>query len=130
MITPHPWNDLEQDFLRFTTTVKELAEAIGTAVEDGRVPADIADRVSNMAIGLSAYITTCEDELATAMEDKIKHDYKAGALQQTTGVLVIDDDYTVQLPKYVTSLLGWAPGDTLGWEVKDGGSVVVRKLEK
>ena len=130
MITPHPWNDLEQDFLRFTTTVKELAEAIGTAVEDGRVPADVADRVSNLAIGLSAYITTCEDELATAMEDKISHDYKAGALQQVSGVLTVDANYMVQLPKHAVELMGWVPGDILEWEVKDGGSVVVRKLDK
>lgn len=129
MVTPHPWNDLEQDFLRFTTTVKELADAIAAAVEDDKVPADIADRVSNLSIGLSAYIATCEDEIATAMENKICHDYRTGALQQTTGTLVIEDDYTVQLPKYVTELLGWAPGDTLEWEVKDGSTVIVRKVD-
>lgn len=130
MVTPHPWNDLEQDFLQFTTTVKELAEAIGKVIEDGRVPADISDRVSNLAIGLSAYTSTCEDEIATAMEDKIKHDYRTGALQQTTGILIIDDDYQINLPRYATDLLGWDSGDTLEWEINNGGSVIVRKLEK
>lgn len=122
----HPWNDLEQRFLRFTTTAKELAESISVAVDDGRVPADIVDSVSNIAIGLKQYVATCEDEIASAMEDRIGHDYKTGALQQTRGVLEIADDYTIQLP----DLLRWVPGDTLEWEVTGDGTAVVRKLGK
>jgi hypothetical protein len=130
MVTTHPWNDLEQQFLQFTTTVRELAEAIGKVVEDGRVPADVSDRVSNLAIGLSSYTLTCEDEIATAMEAKIRHDYRTGALQQTTGILTIEEDYTIQLPTYVTDLLGWVPGDTLQWEMNGDNAAIVRKLAK
>ncbi len=130
MVTTHPWNNLEQQFLQFTTTVRELAEAIGKVVEDGRVPADVSDRVSNLAIGLSSYTLTCEDEIATAMEAKICHDYRTGALQQTTGILTIEEDYTIQLPTYVTDLLGWVPGDTLQWEMNGDNAAIVRKLAK
>jgi hypothetical protein len=130
MVTTHPWNNLEQQFLQFTTTVRELAEAIGKVVEDGSVPADVSDRVSNLAIGLSSYTLTCEDEIATAMEAKIRHDYRTGALQQTTGILTIEEDYTIQLPTYVTDLLGWVPGDTLQWEMNGDNAAIVRKLAK
>lgn len=130
MVTPHPWDDLEQEFLQFTTTVKELADAIGVAVEDSRVPSDVSDRVSNLAIGLSSYIDTRESEIATAMEGKICHDYRTGPFQQTTGTLTINDDYTIDLPKYLTDLLEWVPGDTLQWEMKDKETAIVRKLAK
>lgn len=130
MATSHPWNDLEQRFLNFTTTIRQLAEAISIAVDDGRVPAQVIDTVFNLSTGLVAYTTTCEDEIATAMEQKICHDYKTEAFQQTTGTLTIGDDYTVQLPKYVVGLLGWGPEDTLVWQIGDEGKIIVRKLEK
>lgn len=124
----HPWNDLEQRFLEFTTTVKELAKAISVVVEDSRVPAEISDTVSNLAIGLTSYTTTCEDEIATAMEGKICHDYRIEALQQVTGVMVIGDDYSIQLPMHATQLLGWQPGDQLKWKITDDNTAIIWKL--
>lgn len=125
----HPWDELEQRFLRFTNTVKELTESVMMAVDDDRVPVAIVDDVSNLTIGLKQYVITCEDEIASAMESKIAHDYGANSLQQTTGTLIIGDDYTVQLPRYVIELLGWGAGDSLHWEIKDDNTAVIRKLD-
>lgn len=125
----HPWDKLEQRFLRFTTTVKELIDTISVTVDDGRVPADVVDNVSNLTVGLKQYVVTCEEEIASAMESKISHDYGANSLQQTTGTLVIGDDYTVQLPRYIIDLLGWGAGDSLQWEIKDDKTAIIRKLD-
>ena len=125
----HPWDELEQRFLRFTTTVKEFIETIAVAVDDDLVPAKVVDNVSNLTVGLKQYVVTCEDEIASAMESKIAHDYGANPLQQTTGTLIIGDDYTVQLPRYVIDLLGWGAGDSLQWEIKDDKTAIIRKLD-
>lgn len=125
----NPWDDLEQRFLRFTTTVKELIGSIMVAVDDEKVPAEVVDNVSNLAVGLKQYVVTCEDEIASAMESKIAHDYGSNPLQQTTGTLVIGDDYTVQLPRYIVGMLGWEAGDSLQWEIKDANTAIIRKLD-
>lgn len=125
----NPWDKLEQRFLRFTTTVKELIDAISVTVDDGRVPAEVVDNVSNLTLGLKQYVVTCEDEIASAMESEIARGYGANSLQQTTGTLVIGDDYTVQLPRYIIDLLGWGAGDSLQWEIKDDKTVIIRKLD-
>lgn len=125
----HPWDKLEQRFLRFTTTVKEFIETIAVAVDDDQVPAKVVDNVSNLTVGLKQYVVTCEEEIASAMESKIAHDYGANSLQQTTGTLIIGDDYTVQLPRYVIDLLGWKAGDSLQWEMKDDRTAIIRKLD-
>ena len=125
----HPWDELEQRFLRFTTTVKEFIETIAVAVDDDLVPAKVVDNVSNLTVGLKQYVITCEDEIASAIGSKIAHDYGANPLQQTTGTLIIGDDYTVQLPRYIIGLLGWEAGDSLHWEIKDDNTAVIRKLD-
>ena len=128
-VTPHPWNDLEQRFLRFTITLKELLESVAIRIDEDNVPPEVVDTISNIVIGAKEYLVTCENEIAEAMEKKIVHDYGSGAYQQTTGVLYIDDDWTVQLPKYLTQLLGWEPGDRLEWKVEGNGHVMVRKVD-
>jgi hypothetical protein len=125
----HPWNELEQRFLRFTNTVREFTDSIILAVDDEEVPSHTVDNVSNLAVGLKQYVITCEDEIASAIESKIAHDYGANSLQQTTGTLIIGDDYTVQLPRYIIGLLGWEAGDSLHWEIKDDNTAVIRKLD-
>lgn len=132
VITPaamHPWDKLEQRFLRFTATVKELIESVMVAVDDDKVPAEVVDNVSNLTLGLKQYVVTCEDEIANAIESKISHDYGSNPLQQTTGILVIGDDYTVQLPRYILDLLGWGAGDTLKWEIKDETTTIITKVD-
>jgi hypothetical protein len=128
-VTPHPWNDLEQRFLRFTITLKELLESVAIRIDEENVPAEVVDTVSNIVIGAKEYLITCENEIAEAMEQKIAHDYKSGAYQQITGTLFIDDDWTVQLPKYLVETLDWRPGDRLEWKVEDNGHVMVRKVD-
>ena len=125
----HPWNELEQRFLRFTNTVREFTDSIILAVDDDEVPSHTVDNVSNLAVGLKQYVITCEDEIASAIGSKIAHDYGANSLQQTTGTLIIGDDYTVQLPRYIIGLLGWEAGDSLHWEIKDDNTAVIRKLD-
>lgn len=125
----HPWNELEQRFLRFTNTVREFTDSIILAVDDEEVPSHTVDNVSNLAVGLKQYVITCEDEIASAIGSKIAHDYGANSLQQTTGTLIIGDDYTVQLPRYIIGLLGWEAGDSLHWEIKDDNTAVIRKLD-
>ena len=128
-VISHPWNDLEQRFLRFTITLKELLESIAIRIDEEKVPAEVVDTVSNIVIGAKEYLVTCENEIAEAMEQKIVHDYESGAYQQTTGTLFIDDDWTVQLPKYLVETLGWRPGDRLEWKVGGKGHVMVRKVD-
>ena len=125
----HSWNELEQRFLRLTNTVREFTDSIILAVDDEEVPSHTVDNVSNLAVGLKQYVITCEDEIASAIGSKIAHDYGANPLQQTTGTLIIGDDYTVQLPRYVIELLGWGAGDSLHWEIKDDNTAVIRKLD-
>lgn len=126
---PHPWDDLEQDFLRFTITVKEMADAIGTMVEDPNVPAEVVDSVQNTVNGLIEYVKTQENVLADAMEGKISYDYRNQPLQQSSWVTQIGDDWTITLPKWVCERLGWASGDGLKWTVTNDNAVMVEKLD-
>lgn len=128
-MTPHPWDDLEQDFLRFTITVKEMADAIATMVDEPNVPAEVIDSVQNTVNGLLEYVKTQENVLADKMESKISHDYRKQALQQSTWTTTIDDDWTVKLPKFVCDSLGWSPGDRFRWEIVGDNTAVVRKSD-
>ena len=128
-MTPHPWDDLEQDFLRFTITVKEIADAIATMVDEPDVPAEVIDSVQNTVNGLLEYVKTQENVLADKMESKISHDYRKQALQQSTWITTIDDDWTVKLPKFVCDSLGWSPGDRFRWEIVGDNTAVVRKSD-
>lgn len=128
-MTPHPWDDLEQDFLRFTITVKEMADSIATMVDEPDVPAEVIDSVQNTVNGLLEYVKTQENVLADKMESKISHDYRKQALQQSTWTTIIDDDWTVKLPKFVCDSLGWSPGDRFRWEIVGDNTAVVRKSD-
>src|SRR6056300_324886 len=112
-MTPHPWNELEQRFLRFTISVKEMAESACIAVDQDKVPAETIDAVQNILNGLIEHVKVCENDIAEAMEDKIKHDYKH---QQSNFYTKINDDWTIDLPSIVVDQLGWKPGDMLTWK--------------
>ena len=126
----HPWDDLEQDFLRFTITVKEMADAIATMVDGPGVPAEVVDSVQNTVNGLLEYVKTQENVLADAMEDKISHDYRNQPAQQLSWITEIDDNWSITLSKWVCERLGWGPGDRLKWEITSDNSVVVKKLDE
>ena len=126
----HPWDDLEQDFLRFTITVKEMAGSIATMVEDPNVPAEVVDSVQNTVNGLIEYVKTQENVLADAIEGKIGYDYRNQRLQQSSWVTQIGDDWMITLPKWVCERLGWAPGDGLKWTVTNDNAAMVKKLDE
>lgn len=125
----HPWDDLEQDFLRFTITVKEMADAIATMVDGPGVPAEVVDSVQNTVNGLLEYVKTQENVLADAMEGKIRYDYSQQSLQQTSWITTIDDDWTIKLPEWIGKRLNWTPGDLLRWEITGDNKIVVKKLD-
>jgi hypothetical protein len=129
-MTPHPWDDLEQDFLRFTITVKEMANSIATMVDEPGVPAETIDSVQNTVNGLIEYVKTTENTIADAMEGKISYDYGQQSFQQTSWITTIDDDWTIKLTKWVSKRLNWSPGDLLRWEITNDNNVVVKKLDK
>jgi len=128
-MTPHPWDDLEQDFLRFTITVKEMATAISTMVDDHNVPAEVIDSVQNTVNGLIEYVKVAENTLADAMEGKIGYDYSQQSFQQTSWITTIDDDWTIKLPEWISKRLNWTPGDLLRWEITNDNKIVVKKLD-
>ncbi len=125
----HPWDDLEQDFLRFTITVKEMADAIATMVDGPGVPAEVVDSVQNTVNGLLEYVKTQENVLADAMEGKIRYDYSQQSFQQTSWITTIDDDWTIKLPEWISKRLNWTPGDLLRWEITSDNRIVVKKLD-
>lgn len=124
----HPWDDLEQRFLRFSITLKEMVKAMSAIVDNPKVPAEVADSVANTANGLLEYIQVNENMIADDMEAKITHDYKSGKYQQTHFTTVIDQNGMITLPKVVCEMLNWKPGDLLQWEIRDGNTIMVRKL--
>jgi hypothetical protein len=125
-MTPHPWDDLEQRFLRFTTTVKEMAESAAVVVDRDEVPAETIDSVQNILTGLIEHIKVCENEIAEAMEGKITHDYK---YQQSSFYTKINDDWTINLPRIVIEQLGWKPGDLLAWKALNDREFMVKKVD-
>jgi hypothetical protein len=129
-MTPHPWDDLEQRFLRFTIAVKDMAESACVAVDQETVPATTIDAVQNILTGLIEYVKVCEDEIAEAMEGKIRHDYKSQGYRQTNFYTEINDDWTIDLPGIVVSGLGWKSGDLLTWTVLNDKEFMVRKVDQ
>lgn len=124
----HPWEDLEQRFLSYSITLKELVKAISAIADNPKVPADVVDSVANAANGMLEYIQINESMIADSMEAKIVHDYKSGKYQQTYFTTEIDKNGVVTLPKVVLDMLKWREGDILQWEIKDGNTIMVRKL--
>lgn len=123
---PHPWDDLEQRFLRFTISVKEMAESACTAVDQDKVPAETIDSVQNILNGLIEHVKVCEDEISEAMEGKISHDYR---YQQSSFYTKINDDWTVDLPGVVVEQLGWKSGDLLSWKALNDKEFMVKKVD-
>lgn len=124
----HPWEDLEQRFLNYSTTLKELVKAISAIADDPKVPAKVVDSVANTVNGMLEYIQINENMIADGMEAKISHDYKSGKYQQTHFITEISENGTITLPKVVCNVLKWRVGDTLQWELRDDNTVVVRKV--
>lgn len=124
----HPWDDLEQRFLNYSITLKELVKAISAIADDPKVPAEVVDSVANTVNGMLEYIQINENLIADGMEAKIVHDYKSGKYQQTHFITEIGENGTITLPKVVCNVLKWRVGDTLQWELRDDNTVVVRKL--
>lgn len=129
-MTPHPWDDLEQRFLRFTIAVKDMAESAAIAVDQSTVPAETIDTVQNILTGLIEYVKVCENEIAEAMEGKITHDYKSQGYQQTKFYTKINDDWSIDLPGVVVNALGWKSGDLLTWTVLNDTEFMVKKVDK
>ena len=125
-MTPHPWDDLEQRFLRFTISVKEMAESACTAVDQDKVPAETIDMVQNILNGLIEYVKVCENDIAEAMEGKIGHDYK---YQQSSFYTKVNNDWTIDLPRVVVEQLGWKPGDLLSWKALNDTEFMVKKVD-
>jgi len=125
-MTPHPWDDLEQRFLRFTISVKEMADSASIAVDQDKVPAETIDTVQNILNGLVEYVKVCENDIADAMEGKIVHDYK---YQQSSFYTKINDDWTTDLPRVVVEQLGWKSGDLLTWKVLNDKEFMVKKVD-
>jgi hypothetical protein len=125
-MTPHPWDDLEQRFLRFTISVKEMADSASIAVDQDKVPAETIDTVQNILNGLVEYVKVCENDIADAMEGKIVHDYK---YQQSSFYTKINDDWTIDLPRVVVEQLGWKSGDLLTWKVLNDKEFMVKKVD-
>lgn len=125
-MTPHPWDDLEQRFLRFTISVKDMAESAAIAVDQETVPAETIDSVQNILNGLIEYVKVCENEIAEAMEGKIGYDYK---YQQSSFYTKINEDWTIDLPRLVVEQLGWKPKDILTWKVLNDNEFMVKKLD-
>ena len=125
-MTPHPWDDLEQRFLRFTISVKEMADSASIAVDQDKVPAETIDTVQNILNGLVEYVKVCENDIADAMEGKIVHDYK---YQQSSFYTKINDDWTIDLPRVVVEQLGWKSGDLLTWKVLNDKEFMVKRVD-
>jgi hypothetical protein len=125
-MTPHPWDDLEQRFLRFTISVKEMAESACIVVEQDKVPAEVTDAVQNILNGLIEHVKVCENDIAEAMEGKIGYDYKH---QQSSFYTKINDDWTIDLPGIVVEQWGWKPGDLLTWKVLNDTEFMVKKVD-
>lgn len=124
----HPWEDLEQRFLSYSITLKELVKAISAIADNPKVPAEVVDSVANAANGMLEYIQINENMIADSMEAKIVHDYKSGSYQQAYFTTEIDQNGVITLPKVVLDVLKWRTGDILQWEIKDGDTIMVRKL--
>jgi hypothetical protein len=125
-MTPHPWDDLEQRFLRFTISVKEMAESACIVVDQDKVPAETIDAVQNILTGLIEHVKVCENDIAEAMEGKIGHDYRH---QQSSFYTKINDDWTIDLPRVVIEQWGWKSGDLLSWKVLNDTEFMVKKVD-
>lgn len=128
-MTPHPWDDLEQRFLRFTISVKEIAESACIAVDQDKVPAETIDAVQNILTGLIEHVKVCENDIAEAMEGKIRHDYGTKSFQQWSFYTEINDDWTIDLPGVVVGQLGWKSGDLLSWKALNDTEFMVKKVD-
>lgn len=123
----HPFDELEQRFLRFTCTIKELIQtALAVAESSDLDSSETSDRLMNTLIGLNSYVQGNEDSIATAMEDKIVADYAKKPLM--TGEASVDDYWRISFPDHMIELIGWEPGDTLIWTENSDGSFSIRKV--
>lgn len=131
----HPWDDLEQRFIRFTTAIVELAKSISCVVDDAGVPPGVVDKVSNLSNGMAEYVDQVESEICDAMESKIEFDYKnripqaSSTYQQVVFFSEVGKDGVVEIPTPILEELGWSVGDSLQFSVSnDNRSIIIRKV--
>lgn len=97
-------------------TVQELVSSISNVVDQDDVPTHVVDKVQNLVNGIIEYLNSFKEH--------------EPPLQQCRWISVIEDNFTIQLPKVVCDSLGWEPGDTLAWKLNSDGTVSVRKMDK
>lgn len=131
----HPWDDLEQRFMRFTTAIVELAKSISCVVDDKGVPPGVVDRVSNLSNGMAEYVDRVGSEICDAMESKIEFDYKnrtpqaSSTYQHAIFFSAVGKDGVVEIPTPILEELGWSVGDSLQFSVSnDNKSIIIRKV--
>lgn len=131
----HPWDDLEQRFMRFTTAIVELAKSISCVVDGVGVPPAVVDRVSNLSNGMAEYVDQVGSEICDAMESKIEFDYKnrtpqaSSTYQQVVFFSAVGKDGVVEIPTPILEELGWSVGDSLQFSVSnDNKSIIIRKV--
>jgi len=122
-------NDLEQKVMRQAMLTEEICESVLEVLEGVDMPSKDLDTISNLLIGLRAQVDVSTTSISNMVQGVFKEHVLSGA-PAFNGILTIEEDGTVQLPKCVIDVLGWNPGDTLRYTVMPGNSVLIRKNER
>lgn len=119
-------DDFEQSFLQFTVAIEENIQAMLGILDREDVPAPVADKLTNILIGMEGYIDSRTTDLCEDLENHIKTQHRDGV--KWRGYTKVSEDGTITLPDYVLKDLGWKPGDLLEWSLKDDRSVQLKKF--
>ena len=118
-------DDLEQRFLRFTITVREMCDSAISILDDEEDQVKMTDRISNVLIGMKEYVHQSESDIADDIENHISKQYKKGKF---TYYASIKEDNVLELPPELVEILEWKEGDTLLWTDLHDGSYQLTKV--
>lgn len=122
-------NDLEQKVMKQGLLTEEICTSVLEVLEGVDMPAKDLDTISNLLIGLIAQV----DVSTTSISGMIQGVFKDHVLPEApsfSGILTIEKDSPLVLPKTINNALGWATGDTLRYTIMPENSLLIRKNER
>lgn len=120
--------DLEQQVLGRDSSYVSLLDSIDMALERAEIDPASFDTISNLLNGLRAHINMGSEAFDECLREVFRRHTSAGQ-GITSGILDVNDDYTLTFPRQVLDMVGWGPKDTLTWAINGDGTCSIRKNE-
>ena len=122
-------NDLEQKVMKQGLLTEEICNSVLEVLEGVDMPSKELDTISNLLIGLIAQVDVSTTAISGMIQGVFK-DHVRPEAPAFNGILTVEEDSPLTLPKTINNVLGWSSGDTLRYTIMPENSILIRKNER